>query len=142
MAAIKSSCFFAILLFITSCSVDHESNILKNFEVEIPDCYSAQESVEINNLGNKAAYDLFFEEECFDNFISEYPGSPFREKAFYYRFESAYLYAINSYAYAMPARLATARDYYEDYKRYYPQGEFIGLAEAAIKDIEQKEQQL
>ncbi|WP_235942488.1 outer membrane protein assembly factor BamD [Salinimicrobium oceani] len=79
---------------------------------------------------------------AFDNFISEYPGSPFREKAFYYRFESAYIYAVNSYAYAMPERLARARDYYEDYKRYYPEGEFIGLAEAAIKDIEQKEQQL
>ncbi|WP_037373789.1 outer membrane protein assembly factor BamD [Salinimicrobium xinjiangense] len=79
---------------------------------------------------------------AFDNFISEYPGSPFREKAFYYKFESAYLYAINSYAYAMPARLEAARDYYEDYKRYYPEGEFIDLAEAAIKDIEQKEQQL
>lgn len=79
---------------------------------------------------------------AFDNFISEYPGSPFRERAFYYRFESAYLYAINSYAYAMPERLAKARDYYEDYQRYYPEGEFIGLANAAIKDIEQKEQQL
>ena len=79
---------------------------------------------------------------AFDNFISEYPGSPFREKAMYYRFESAYLYAINSYAYAMPERLATAREYYEDYMRYYPEGEFVALANAAIKDIETKEQQL
>lgn len=78
---------------------------------------------------------------AFDNFISDYPGSPFREKAFYYRFESAYNYAINSYAYAMSERLATARDYYEDYQRYYPEGEYITLANAAIKDIEQKEQQ-
>ncbi len=79
---------------------------------------------------------------AFDNFISDYPGSPFREQAFYYRLESAYLYAINSYAYAMPERLAKARSYYEDYQRYYPEGEFIELANAAIKDIELKEQQL
>lgn len=79
---------------------------------------------------------------AFDNFISDYPGSPFREKAFYYRLESAYLYAINSYAYAMPERLATARGYYDDYQRYYPEGEYIELANAALKDIEQKEQQL
>ena len=78
----------------------------------------------------------------FDNFISDYPGSPFREQAFYYKLESAYLYAINSYAYAMPERLATARSYYEDYQRYYPEGEYIELANAALKDIEQKEQQL
>ncbi|WP_265163663.1 outer membrane protein assembly factor BamD [Salinimicrobium tongyeongense] len=79
---------------------------------------------------------------AFDNFIAEYPGSPFREKALYYRFESAYLYAINSYAYAMPERLAKAREYYEDYERYYPNGEFIALANTALKDIENKEQQL
>lgn len=79
---------------------------------------------------------------AFDNFISEYPGSPFRERAYYYRFESAYSYAINSYAYAMPERLATARDYYDDYQRYYPEGEFISSANTALNDIEQKEQQL
>lgn len=79
---------------------------------------------------------------AFDNFITEYPGSPFREQAMYYRFESAYLYAINSYAYAMPERLATAREYYEDYMRYYPEGEFVQVANTALKDIETKEQQL
>lgn len=79
---------------------------------------------------------------AFNNFISEYPGSPFRERALYYRFESAYLYAINSYAYAMPERLATAREYFEDYQRYYPEGEFIALANTALEDITKKEQQL
>jgi outer membrane protein assembly factor BamD len=79
---------------------------------------------------------------AFDNFISEYPGSPFREKAIYYKFESAYLYAINSYAYAMPERLEAARSYFEDYQRYYPEGEFISQANSAVDDIEQKEQNL
>ncbi|WP_029034661.1 outer membrane protein assembly factor BamD [Salinimicrobium terrae] len=79
---------------------------------------------------------------AFDNFISDYPGSPFRERAMYYRFESAYLYAINSYAYAMPERLEKAREYYEDYQRYYPEGEFIEMANTALKDIEKTEQQL
>ncbi|MCC8361257.1 outer membrane protein assembly factor BamD [Salinimicrobium sediminilitoris] len=79
---------------------------------------------------------------AFDNFISQYPGSPFREKAMYYRFESAYLYAINSYEYAMPERLEKARGYYEDYQRYYSEGEFIDMANTALKDIETKEQQL
>ena len=79
---------------------------------------------------------------AFDNFILDYPGSPFREMAYYYKFDSAYEYAINSYAYAMPERLATARRYYEDYQRYYPEGEFISPANTALNDIEQKEQQL
>lgn len=79
---------------------------------------------------------------AFNNFISDYPGSPFRELAFYYKFDSAYQYAINSYAYAMPERLATARTFYEDYKRYYPQGKFISEAEASLADIEEKERSL
>ncbi|MFV8838416.1 outer membrane protein assembly factor BamD [Salinimicrobium soli] len=79
---------------------------------------------------------------AFNNFISEYPGSPFRELAFYYRFDSAYQYGINSYAYAMPERLKAARKFYEDYKRYYPEGKFISETEAALSDIEQKEKSL
>lgn len=79
---------------------------------------------------------------AFNNFILEYPGSPFRELAFYYRFDSAYQYAINSYAYAMPERLKEARSFYEDYTRYYPEGEFISEAEAAFSDMKEKEQNL
>ena len=79
---------------------------------------------------------------AFNNFISEYPGSPFREKAFYYKFDSAYQYAINSYAYAMPERLKTARNYYQDYLRYYPEGEFVEEAQTAFTDIKETEQNL
>lgn len=77
---------------------------------------------------------------AFDNFILDYPGSPFREKAFYYKFESAYLYAINSYAYVMGERLDAAEDFYEDYKRYYPEGEFISEADEAGVDINTRQQ--
>lgn len=79
---------------------------------------------------------------AFDNFISQYPGSPFRERAIFYKFDSAYQYAINSYAYAMPERLEEARKYYQDYQKYFPQGEFISEAEAAYTDMMEKEQNL
>ena len=79
---------------------------------------------------------------AFNNFISDYPGSPFRELAVYYKFDAAYQYAINSYAYAMPERLKAARTYYQDYVRYYPEGEFIAKAETAFADIKEKEQNL
>lgn len=79
---------------------------------------------------------------AFDNFILDYPGSPFREKAYYFKFESAYIYAINSFAYVMPERLDAARVYYEDYKRYYPEGEYVSQADKAISDIDQKQQNL
>lgn len=79
---------------------------------------------------------------AFENFITKYPGSPFREAALYYKFDAAYEYAINSYAYAMPERLAAAKEYFEDYKRSYPEGEFIEEAEVALQDIEQTLQNL
>lgn len=79
---------------------------------------------------------------AFNNFILEYPGSPFREKAFYYKFDSAFQYAINSYAYAMPERLNTARNFYQDYIRYFPEGEYVEEAEAAFTTINKTEQNL
>ena len=79
---------------------------------------------------------------AFDNFISQFPGSPFRELALYYKFESAYLYAINSYAYAMPERLEAAATYYDNYARYYPEGEFMAEAQEAYSDIQQRQQNL
>lgn len=77
---------------------------------------------------------------AFDNFLLDYPGSPFREQAFYYKFDSAYQYAINSYAYVMEERLDTALKYYNDYKRYYPEGEFISNVDAAFNDIDTRQQ--
>ena len=79
---------------------------------------------------------------AFDNFILEYPGSPFREQALFYKFDSAFQYAINSYQYAMAERLEAATDYYDDYKRYFPEGEFIDEAEEAFSEIEVQEQNL
>ncbi len=74
--------------------------------------------------------------EAMDNFILDYPGSSFREKAYYYKFESAYLLAINSYKYLMEERLETAWGQYEKYIKYYPQGEFIEQATTYSEDIQ------
>lgn len=57
---------------------------------------------------------------AFTNFLEEYPGSPFTEDAYYYKFNSAYLLAINSYDYLMKERLNTAKGFYNNYKKYYP----------------------
>lgn len=78
----------------------------------------------------------------FENFILEYPGSPFRELAYYYRFDSAYQYAINSYEHVMEERLETAREFYNDYKRYYPEGDFISQADEALIEIDRRQQNL
>jgi outer membrane protein assembly factor BamD len=76
---------------------------------------------------------------AFNNFILEYPGSPFREAAFYHRFDSAYELAINSYEVLMAERLNTAKGYYNSYTKYYPEGsEYYEPIQASYQDLESR----
>jgi len=76
---------------------------------------------------------------AFTNFINEYPGSPFREAAFYYRFDSAYQYAIKSYQQLMAERLNTAKGYYSSYQKYYPEGsDYYDRIQSSNTDLESR----
>jgi outer membrane protein assembly factor BamD len=76
---------------------------------------------------------------AFTNFLSEYPGSPFREAAFYYRFDSAYQLAINSYQYLMEERLNNAKVFYNNYMRYHPEGsEYYNQLQTSFMDLESR----
>ncbi|HET8886963.1 MAG TPA: outer membrane protein assembly factor BamD [Salinimicrobium sp.] len=77
--------------------------------------------------------------EAFENFILEYPGSPFRERAYYYKFDAAYELAINSIASKTQERLDAAEDYYNNYIKYYPEGEFAEQANTALSDIKSRQ---
>lgn len=74
----------------------------------------------------------------FNNFIGDYPGSPFREAAYYYRFDSAYKLAINSFEVLMEERLKEAKEFYESYKKYYPEGEYIPQLEDSLLEIDKR----
>lgn len=76
--------------------------------------------------------------QSFDNFLLKFPGSKFREKAFFYKFESAYLLAINSITPLVPERLAEAKVYYEDYIKYFSDGELSEQAKIYARDIEER----
>lgn len=71
----------------------------------------------------------------FDNFLADYPGSTFREDALYYKFDSAYKLAINSYRVLMEDRLNTAEEYYRNYLKYFPNGKYKEQIETADQDI-------
>jgi outer membrane protein assembly factor BamD len=74
----------------------------------------------------------------FDNYLINYPGSAFKEKAFYYKFESAYLLAINSFQYLVEERLEEASTYYDDYIERYPEGEFAEQINTYKQDIDDR----
>lgn len=47
-----------------------------------------------------------------DNFINDFPGTPYKEDALYYKFDSAYQLAVNSVQSKMEERLTTAKTAY------------------------------
>ena len=74
----------------------------------------------------------------FNNFIANYPGSPFREAAYYYRFDSAYRLAINSFQVLMEDRLEEAKELSKAYKKYYPEGEYIPQLDDSLLEIDKR----
>lgn len=75
----------------------------------------------------------------FENFITNFPGSKLREKALYYRFDSAYHLATKSIEEKKEERLNTAIAYFDGFKKSYSDSEFI---EDAVKKAEDLEEQL
>jgi outer membrane protein assembly factor BamD len=76
--------------------------------------------------------------EAFDNFIENNPGSKFRDEAYFYKLDAAYVLAINSYAQLVEERLIAAQTYYEDYLKYFPQGKYVEQANTIAKEIKER----
>jgi outer membrane protein assembly factor BamD len=73
--------------------------------------------------------------KAFDNFILEYPGTPFREKAMFYRFDSAYRLAVNSIIYKKEERVKDAIGYYNSFLRVYAESEYLDQAKEMFKEL-------
>lgn len=73
---------------------------------------------------------------AFDNFISDYPGSIYREDVLYLKFESAAEYALNSFARLKPERLANAKTAYNVLKKQFPETKYADNAAKLLKKIE------
>lgn len=55
---------------------------------------------------------------AFDNFIADYPGTPFKEDALFYKLDSAYQLAINSVPAKMEDRLNVAKTAYSNLMKF------------------------
>lgn len=76
--------------------------------------------------------------EAFENFISDYPGSEFREEAFFGRMEAEYELANNSVPSKVQQRLRSALEYYDDFVKYYSDSEMMEDANKIKADIESR----
>lgn len=73
-----------------------------------------------------------------NNFIEQHPGSIYQEKAYFYKLESQYEFAINSFKNLERERINEAIKYYNDYVERYPTGEFIEKANQYLANMQEE----
>jgi outer membrane protein assembly factor BamD len=71
-----------------------------------------------------------------DNFIADFPGTPYKEKALYYRLDSAYNLAVNSVFSKMEERLRVAKTAYNNLVKFKPDTEYKAKADEMLAKIE------
>ncbi len=71
-----------------------------------------------------------------DNFLLEYPGTPFREDALFYKLDGSYKLAIKSVPSKIQERLEDAKNAYETLKKYYSNTKYNEEAERMNASIE------
>lgn len=79
--------------------------------------------------------------KAFDNFIADFPGTPYKEKALYYRLDSAYQLAINSIDSKKQERLAYAKTTHANLMKFKSDTEYKEKADKMLAEIEQELQQ-
>lgn len=76
-----------------------------------------------------------------DNFISDYPGTPFKEKALFYKFDSTYQLAINSVPSKKADRLNIAKTAHSSLVKFNPNTEYKQKADEMLARIDKDLQQ-
>jgi len=79
--------------------------------------------------------------KAFDNFIADYPGTPYKEKALYYKFDSAYQLAMNSVPDKKQERLNFALNAYSSLIKFKSDTEYKEKADKMYASIETELQQ-
>ncbi len=73
---------------------------------------------------------------AFENFIVDYPGTPYKESALFYRFDSAYLLAINSVPSKMQERLTVAKTFYGNLMKFKADTQYKKKADEMLAEID------
>lgn len=79
--------------------------------------------------------------KAFDNFLGDFPGTTYKEKALYYRLDSAYKLAVNSVPSKKEERLNYAKVTYTSLVKFKPDSEYKQQADEMLAVIEKELQQ-
>jgi outer membrane protein assembly factor BamD len=90
-----------------------------------------ENAIEYNRISNYKSAII-----ALDNFISDYPGTTYKEKALYYKLDSAFLLAINSVPSKMEERLITAKTSYNNLVKFKPNSEYKSKADVMLAQID------
>ncbi len=80
--------------------------------------------------------------KSFTNFLSDFPGSEFREQAMAIRAQAAYTLAVKSVKYLQEERFATAKDFYNDLKGSFPDSEGLKQTDELMSDMDTQLEQI
>ena len=98
-----------------------------------------RKAFEIAKQYNSIAYfessDYLAAIKAFDNFLADFPGTSFREEAMYYRLDSAYKLGINSVKAKQETRLNVAINYYNSFKKFYPNSDLMVEADKMNEEM-------
>lgn len=89
-----------------------------------------------NAIGYNKIMDYKSAQISLDNFIADYPGTSYKEKALYYKLDSAYHLAINSIPQKMEERLKIAKVAYNTLIKYKADTEYKEKADNMLVKIE------
>ena len=73
-----------------------------------------------------------------DDFISDYPGTPYREDALYYLLDSSYELAINSIDLKKLERLKNAKKIYDELLKTYPESKYVDKSNKLLETIDKE----
>lgn len=103
---------------------------------------SLNEKMEKKVFENAKGYNTIMDYKAsliaFDSFIADYPGTPFKEDALFYKYDSAYQLAINSVPSKMEERLLAAKLAYANLIKFKPETKYKEKASQMLAQIDKK----
>ncbi len=104
-----------------------------------------REKIEKKSFENAREYNKISDHKAalvaLDNFIADFPGTPFKEPALYYKLDSAYKLAINSIPSKMEERLNNSKVFYNNLIKFNPNTTYKSEADEMLVQIEKNLQQ-
>lgn len=115
-----------------SSNVPEANKILKSLNEKI------EKKVFENAKGYNTVSDYKASLIAFDNFIADFPGTPFKEDALFYKYDSAFQLAINSVPSKMQERLNSAKLAYSNLIKFKSETKYKEKANQMLVQIDKK----